>query len=317
MRNVNVAKEEVRLFNMIAIETASLCNRHCVFCPNHTTARPDELMPMETIDHIISQLEEINYAGCITWYLYNEPLRDKRLIDIVRSVDSRLPRACQSINTNGDYLKKPEQLTALFDAGLRQVVINVYSAQDGVGGPSAQLRGVEQARQRADRFQEWINQLGYEPKGSMYTHVPRGSRFAKVERKYGLKEGATKIGSFEMQNRSGNISHFQAALDEPLKKMCVRPFRFLNVNWKGDVILCCNDYHGDICFGNVLERGLVEIWNSEKFNAYRVAMLNKDRDVGLCRGCDYSGGSYPHMVEQVTFGSKAADKRAIDSIRKL
>jgi MoaA/NifB/PqqE/SkfB family radical SAM enzyme len=178
MRSVNVSKEPVRLFNMIAIETASLCNRHCVFCPNHHNARPDELMPDEVIERIISQLEEIKYAGCITWYLYNEPLRDKRLLDIVRNVDARLPRACQSINTNGDYLKRPEQLAVLFDAGLRQVVINVYSAQDGVGSPAQQARGMEQAKARADRFDSWIRDLQLEPRGSMYTHVPRGSRFA-------------------------------------------------------------------------------------------------------------------------------------------
>lgn len=317
MRSVNVSKEPVRLFNMIAIETSSLCNRHCVFCPNHETARPDELMPMEMIERIISELEELNYAGCITWYLYNEPLRDRRLLDIIRLVDRHLPRACQSINTNGDYLKRSEQLHALFEAGLRQVVINVYSAQDGVGSPAKQAQGVAQAKARADRFEGWIRESGLEPKGSVYTHVPRGSRFAKVERKYGLQEGAKRIGSFEMQNRSGNIGWFQKPLAEPLQKMCVRPFRFMNVNWKGDVILCCNDYHADIKFGNVMKASLADIWNSEQFNAYRVALLGKDRDIGLCRGCDYSGGSYPHMVEQVSFGSKAADKRAVEGIRKL
>jgi radical SAM protein with 4Fe4S-binding SPASM domain len=317
MRSVNVTKEPVRLFNMIAIETASLCNRHCVFCPNHTTARPDELMNDVMIERIISQLEDMKYAGCITWYLYNEPLRDKRLLDIVRRVDARLPRACQSINTNGDYLKRPEQLKALFDAGLRQVVINVYSAQDGVGTAYQQANGVAQAKARADRFDGWIRDLQLEPRGSMYTHVPRGARYAKVERKYGLQEGSTRIGSFEMQNRSGNISWFQAELAEPLAKMCVRPFRFMNVNWKGDVILCCNDYHADIKFGNVMAEPLVDIWNSDQFNAYRVALLAKDRDIALCRNCDYSGGSYPHMVESVSFGSKAANKRAVEGIRKL
>jgi radical SAM protein with 4Fe4S-binding SPASM domain len=317
MRDVNVTKQQVRLFNMIAIETSSMCNRHCVFCPNHHNDRPDVLMPMATIDHIVAQLKELNYAGCITWYLYNEPLRDKRLLGIISLVDDQLPRVCQSINTNGDYLKRPEQLVSLFDAGLRQVVINVYSAQDGVGSPAKQAQGIAQAAQRADRFERWIRESGLEPRGSLYTHVPRGTRYAKVERKYGLQEGSQRIGSFEMQNRSGNIEWFQKPLEEPLPKMCVRPFRFMNVNWKGDVILCCNDYHGDILFGNVMKQSLVDIWNSDQFNAYRVALLNKDRDIAFCRDCDYSGGSYPHMVENVSFGSKRADKEAIDSIRKL
>lgn len=317
MRSVDVSKDAVRLFNMIAIETASLCNRSCVFCPNHTTARPDEEMPWSTIEHIVDQLVALRYAGCITLYLYNEPFRDKRLLDIIRYIDRALPRACQSLNTNGDYLKKPEQLKAAFDAGLRQVVLNVYSAKDGVGTPTAQAAGVKRATDRANQLQQWVEQLGLNGKGSLYTHVPRGTRLAKVERKYGLQEGSKKIGSFEMQNRSGNIKHFQAELAEPLAKMCVRPFRFFNVNWKGDVVLCCNDYHGDVVFGNVMEKSLEAIWNDEKFNAYRVALLAKDRDIALCRGCDYSGGSYPHMVESISFGSKRKDALAVDKIRRI
>lgn len=312
MKTVVVPKEQVRLFNMIAIETSSLCNRTCVFCPNHTTARPDELMPWERIEHMVDQLVELKYAGCITLYLYNEPFRDKRLLDIVRYIDKRLPRACQSINTNGDYLKRPAQLEAAFAAGLRQIVLNVYSAKDGVGGPAAQARGITTAQARAAVLEGWLASMSLD-KGSLYTWAPPGTRRARVDHKYGLKPDSKKIGAFELQNRSGNVAWFDNQPDI-LSKMCVRPFRFFNVNWRGEVVLCCNDYHGDVVLGHVDKESLVDIWNSDKFNAYRVALLAKNRDIDFCRTCDYSGGSYPHMVETVTFGSVKSDKSAMQRI---
>jgi len=317
MRTVVVPREQVRLFNMIAIETSSLCNRTCVFCPNAQTARPDELMPMESIEKILAELVELNYKGCITFYLYNEPFRDKRLLDIVRMFSEALPSACPSVSTNSDYFKRPEDITRAFDAGFRQMTLNVYSAADGRTSTMAVEKGIEKARARHAQLQGFLDELGVEQTGSLYRHAPRGTRRARVEAKYGIGHGVMKMGNFEIQNRAGNIDNFMPALEEPLEKMCVRPFRFINVNWEGDIVLCCNDYHGDITFGNVRDTSLVEAWNSDKMNAYRVAMLAKDRNVGLCKTCDYGGGSYKHMVETVTYGSKAKDKKAIESIRNL
>lgn len=320
MKTVNVSKEQVRLFNMIAIETSALCNRHCVFCPNATTARPDELMDEHTLTAILNELVELKYKGVITFYLYNEPFRDKRILDIVREFSENLPSACPSISTNGDYFKRASDIEAAFEAGIRQMTINVYSAADGVGtsqNAQAVQRGLERARARAATLQTFLDDLGVDQKGSLYTHAPRGTRRARVELKAGISGKGSKMGSFEIQNRSGNIAHFMPPLDEPLAKMCVRPFRFINVNWKGDVVLCCNDYHGDVVLGNVDEQSLVDIWNSPKMNAFRVALKAKDRDIAMCRVCDYSGGSYPHMTEEVTFGSKAKDKAAVDSIRNI
>ena len=317
MRKVNVSKEQVRLFNMIAIETSSLCNRACVFCPNHTTARPDELMSEEVLDRLLEQLVELNFKGCITFYLYNEPFRDKRMLDIIERFTTALPAVSAGVSTNGDYFKRASDIQKAFDAGLRQMTINVYSAADGGIDIAAVERGIIKSQKRQAVLQGFLDELGVDQKGSLYTHAPKGSRRGRVEAKFGVGHGNDKMGSFEIQNRAGNIPKFMEPLAEPLEKMCVRPFRFLNVNWHGDMILCCNDYHGDITFGNVMDTTLLEAWNSDKMNAFRVAMFNKDRDVAMCRGCDYSGGSYQHMVEEVTFGSKAKDAAAINSIRKI
>lgn len=311
MRSVNVTKEDVRLFNMIAIETSAVCNRKCVFCPNATTARPDELMDVKLIIKIIEELRDLRYKGVITLYLYNEPFRDPRLLQIVEYITAVLPQACIGVSTNGDFFKTAADIQAAYDAGVRQLTINVYNAAEGMLNAEA---GQQRAARRAVVLQSFLDELKVDQKASLYRYAPPGKRIGRVEHKYGVIEHG-RMGSFELQNRSGNIAHLIPALTEPLQKMCVRPFRFMNVNWKGEVVLCCNDYHGDIVFGNVADRSLVNIWNDPRMHSYRVALLKKDRDIGLCRGCDYSGGSYQHMVETITFGSKRKDKEAIDAIR--
>lgn len=314
MDKVNVSKQDVRLFNTIAIETSSMCNRKCFFCPNHHNARPDEEMPWPLLEKIIEELAAIKYKGRITTYIYNEPLRDKRALEIIRYISRMLPRCCIMLSTNCDYIKSRDQIAAIYDAGARQVIFNIYSASDHLTGKRFD-DGVAKAKARGDQIQQWIDELGLEQKKGMYDFAPRGARRGRVERKYGIKPGDNKLGQFELQNRSGKIGWFTEGLAEPLRKMCVRPFRMFNINWKGDALLCCNDYDGDLELGNVNDSTLLELWNSDAMNRYRLSLNRRNRNVKLCAQCDYGGGAYTHLVDDVTFGSKAKDEAALQIVQ--
>ena len=307
--------QKVRIFNEIDIETAALCNRKCVFCPNFKTARPDEFMPFELIKKVVDELAEVDYSGRIGTYIYNEPLRDGRFYEILAYITKTIPKACVMLNTNGDYLKDKEDLAKLYDNGVRQLNINIYSAADGCGNLDKEAKGVKIATKRADQIEGWIKDLNIDTKKSVYDYAPKGARRARVERKYGIQTDSKKLGQFELQNRSGNVDWFLTKNFEPLQKSCVRPFRVANVNWKGDMILCCNDYHGEVSFGNIRDRNIIDLWNDTVMHAYRIALQNNERRIPLCHNCDYSGGHYKHVISKVTMGSPEEDKKAIESIR--
>src|SRR5690606_16860825 len=120
-------------------------------------ARPDELMPMQLIQKIVDELADLNYDGRFEPYVYNEPFRDPRLLDIVRLVAARVPKACIMISTNGDYLKSKAQVAAVFEAGVRQLMINIYSAADGSPHARTVASGIRNAEARAEKFQRWID----------------------------------------------------------------------------------------------------------------------------------------------------------------
>jgi radical SAM protein with 4Fe4S-binding SPASM domain len=78
--------------------------------------------------------------------------------------------------------------------------------------------------------------------------------------------------------------------------MCVKPFRMLNINWRGDALVCCQDYHGEVTVGNVRQATLTELWEGPVMTEYRRHLYRKDRSLPLCRYCDCHAGAYPHMV---------------------
>lgn len=301
-RTVNVAKgEPYPLFSLVSIEIGSKCNRTCIFCPNHDNVRSDTYMPTALLLTLAKELGTLHYTGRAEPFIYNEPLRNMELLLWwLRAMREQAPRAVLGLNTNGDYLL-PSFLDELFDAGLNQLAINVYSSKDGKADPDVVERGIADARKRAAKFQAmldarpWIDQHG-----SLYQRVSTKARIASVQHKYGVTNDGTNFGGgFGLSNRSGNVVWLQrAGKPQTFSGVCTKPFRQLQINHKGEAILCCNDYHGVTTWGNVRRNTLKELWNHVAMNTARAELQDGTR-TGLCAGCDYNGGAYKHMITRV------------------
>lgn len=301
----------MKLFTMLALELGAKCNRSCVFCPNHENERPDEYMDPALLQKIIEELADLRYSGRITPYIYNEPLLHPSIYMLSEWINREVPRACLMISTNGDKLRGPEDIAALYDAGYRQVLVNIYSAADGGADPTKVQRGIRIAEERAKVVEGWFAQVGADMERSVYDYAPRNARRGKVERKFGISPDTKKLARFELQNRSGNIAWFKKGPDDPLEQSCVRPFRFLNINWKGKALVCCNDFHGETPVGDANHDSLVEIWNGDLLNLYRLYLVNRNRDLPLCRNCDYGGGSYKHLVQRGSLGPEVLEEKLL------
>ncbi|MFH1638664.1 MAG: SPASM domain-containing protein [Candidatus Woesearchaeota archaeon] len=119
-------------FNAVLIETSTACNRKCSYCPNSIYDRGDiknnKLMDIQLYKKIIDELAEINFAGYIKPFNFNEPLLDKRLAEIARYTRKKLPRCIIHVATNGDFLtlKKYEELIS---AGVDSINITTHTKE--------------------------------------------------------------------------------------------------------------------------------------------------------------------------------------------
>jgi len=111
----------------IQIETLNTCTRKCWFC-KFSQVRQDQLevsMPQKTFEHLVSQLERLDFKGRISLYGINEPLMDPMLTARVRALRDACPRAYLTIDTNGDLLSHAA-IADLEAAGLDSIIVNAY-----------------------------------------------------------------------------------------------------------------------------------------------------------------------------------------------
>jgi len=291
----------LKLFTTIAVEISSACNRRCKFCPVSVAKRKDELMSPNVFSAVVNNLADLKYKGRIELYIYNEPMKHRNHLEAcVARFKKAVPGATLMVSTNGDYMKTYRDLIWLYEIGVRQVVLNAYTAR------------------RYPVFKDWEDEIQSEGSvkwtDNVYSKIPKNQFGLKVYDKSDPDEFGG--GVFALQNRAGAIPDFLPATTQPVKRMCVKPFRMLNINWNGQAMICCNDYYGDVPAGQVPQETLQEIWFGKVFTLYRRKLLNKDRSLPLCRTCDCHSGAYPANVGEPDANSPEADESALEIVYK-
>lgn len=69
----------------------------------------------------------------------------------------------------------------------------------------------------------------------------------------------------------------------------------ITINYRGDVVLCCQDYFGERIFGNIGGENVVDIWNKREFKDLRDRIRCGDWPLEICRKCagaDSGGGGH-------------------------
>ncbi len=155
-----------RLYSLL-IETCSMCNRRCHFCPVAYYPRPKKLMRWHLYAKIISELKEIGFAGKIGLHSYNEPLLDKRLPRLIRYARNNLPSATIMFSTNGDLMTL-ELWLKLREAGLDYAWIKQY---DGHINPNVRHVMEHLSGQERKRFQVSVFSAYTDTRGGLLKHM--------------------------------------------------------------------------------------------------------------------------------------------------
>ena len=77
--------------SVIGLETDSLCNRRCAYCPNAVEMREREILSLGVIAKIVQNLKRHGYRGELHLHAFGEPLLDERIEQIIRLIRQTLP----------------------------------------------------------------------------------------------------------------------------------------------------------------------------------------------------------------------------------
>lgn len=246
---------DMPLFSWIDINPTELCNRKCSFCPRVDDAiYPNQNLHMSSTltDKMAKELRKYNYKGAVIFSGYGEPLLHPKFVDLVSSFGHDIHT---ELVTNGDKLNE-QYIKDLFDAGLDVLLISMYD------GPH-----------QIDYFKNMLESAGIAEE-----HYVLRDRWYSIDEDYGLK----------LTNRAGLASEGnQTTVDT--KKPCFYTHYSMMIDWNGDVMLCVQDWHKKVKFGNITEQSLLDVWSSVNFKKYRKMLGNGSRNLFPCNQCNVDG----------------------------
>lgn len=249
----------------IDLNLTELCNRACVFCPRvDPELYPNQALHMglELVRKITRDLRELDYRGAVVLCGYGEPMLHPRfveVVDILAHNDWRL-----ELVTNGDRLtvETLQRIREQIDC----IVVSMYDGPD-------QVAHFEEVFRRGDPA-GWNLQRD----GLYETYVLR-DRWHTVADAFGLK----------LTNRAGTV----AVGDQDAIPAPGRPCNYLayqmTVDWNGDVLLCPQDWHKKVKFGNLAQQSIMEVWTGRQMSARRLRLLEGRREASPCNGCNTDG----------------------------
>tara|TARA_E500000331_G_scaffold295282_1_gene293468 strand:+ start:2033 stop:2938 length:906 start_codon:yes stop_codon:yes gene_type:complete len=254
------------IFSWIEFSLSGLCNRVCVFCPRSNPKEFPNLnkhMSIETYTRVMEDLKSIDYKGGIIYSGFSEPILYKYIFDVIKITKSLLPNNRIELVTNGDHLKI-EKLNKLFEMGLTQISVSLYD------GPH-QIENFKKLQLESGLSDEQFD-LRF--------------RWANVESENGLNFG------INITNRAGAIDMPEInvnRLKNGIKKKCFYPFYQVMIDYDGAVLLCNHDWYKKLILGNINDKSILDIWNSELYKKTRKNLSKALRVDSPCNECDANG----------------------------
>ena len=234
-------------FNDLNIEVNTSCNRRCSYCPNSVFDR-----------------------GLIR----NERLMDEELfakiLDDLAAIrfDGRI-----SPHFFGEPLLHPRlpKLVRLIRERLPKAEVVIVSNGDNLCVEKYE----ELAEAGVTSFD--ITEHGRKAKPGM----------AELLEHYRMRPGRARIDYSKFNDETPLHNRGGLVAPETVSRVprCAQPRNPLVIDWKGDVLLCCNDYRGEVVFGNVADQNLVDIWHSPEFRKVRRELRAGDYRLAICRRC--------------------------------
>ena len=289
----------------ILIEPTNACNLRCPLCPTGMGIMTRKVGMMDfsnftsLVDEMAPYLYVVNLANL------GEPLLHPRIFDMIEYLAYK--NVSPIISTNAHFIN-PENIPNIVQSGLEKLEISI----DGV---SQQTYSKYHRRGDFNQVMENISALCSAKRGKATPHIALGfilmrHNESEVAEFFRLAEG---VGADSVYLVQVSIPHYrQWTLDEAREYLpqnleysrfregawgvelakprppgypCVWAFTRTVVNWDGRVAPCCVDYDNIHDFGNAFREGLKNIWNNDKYVAFRRKLLAELNQTPVCSNC--------------------------------
>ncbi len=284
----------MKRFNKVNIEISNVCNLQCSFCPE--VIRSKKLMSLDLFQKIIKEVSPLTEQVC--FHLMGDPLVHPQIDQMIKICENEKVKIF--FVTNG-LLMREKQIDLLLSPALRQVNFSIHSFKDNFPGrdPTDYLNRIFNYTERALREREdlYINFRLWNLQDAISSSTENEQMLDRICEHFQtpVPTGVNVKRNKSIRLRGRLYLHFDTEFVWPSMTLPVLGSRgtcyglssHFGILVDGTVVPCCLDKEGDIPLGNVNEKPLLEILDSERSQKILRGFKNKKLEESLCQRCQY------------------------------
>ena len=273
----------MKRFAKVYIEISNICNLKCSFCPG-TTRQPKRM----NIDEFITVLTKIkDYTDYIYFHLLGEPLCHPDLEAFLSLAEEMKFKVI--ITTNGTLIEKCKDILLKSNSHYKTVIsLHSFEANDNKISFEKYLDDCFSYAKIAENkkivvLRLWNNGGKDSLNDEILTVLENYFEKPWVEERNGIRIGEKIYIQFgdkfdwpTLENDSINENIFCYGLRDQIGILA-----------DGTVVPCCLDSNGDINLGNIFEKDMEEIINSQKAQNIYNGFSNRIACEELCKRCSF------------------------------
>ncbi|MCX6701998.1 MAG: radical SAM/SPASM domain-containing protein [Candidatus Zambryskibacteria bacterium] len=253
----------------INIESSTVCQGHCSFCPTRGMTRKMGMMSDELFHKVIKEGKEMGIK-VYSPFMTGEPFLFPKIyqwMDYMTKEDVMI-----NLYTNGEFM----------DVDRLVKYPNVCSVTVSLNGATKEthekIMGISNFDKIKAKIEDLIKKAHF---GVMVSMVITEDNLHEVELFKKMWGEHAFCGRFINYAGAKHSSLEKSGIKKPCSHL-----RVMNILWDGRVPLCCLDYDGQVILGDVNKQSLREIWNNARPIRNRHHAL--DFDMPLCRDCNFN-----------------------------
>ena len=277
----------------LSIQTTSICNAACVFCPYEKVKDlfPPKIMDMGLYRKIIDECSHYQGVKRLILYMNNEPLTDPYLIERINYAKKKLPWANVHFLTNG-LLLTDEMAEKLLQSQVDWVGISFHgikkeTIEKTMGIPyELALERINSFIEKAKKRKDLSNYVMI----SFLRHRYLGEEEKNEAAAYWRDKGVQRISYFDAPvSRAGNVEHLPKVFHQQGIVGCksIWADEMLHVVEDGKVVLCCMDWRRETILGDLGKESIYEVWNGRRKKTWEMIKGKQSMpDDFLCKKCE-------------------------------
>ncbi len=269
---------------LVQIEPSSICNFRCVFCFETDKTFTDKksghmgTMKLELFKKIIDEIE--GKVQFVTLASRGEPLVSKEINEMIKYTSGKFLNL--KINTNASLLTE-EKIHAVLSSNVKTMVFSADAADSDLYKKLRVNGSLEKTIANIKKFKEIHNK--HYANNKIITRVS-GVKFSKEQN---FEEMKKLWGDLVDQVAFVDYNPWENSYEKKpngLSTPCSDLWRRMFIWWDGKINPCDVDYKSKLSVGNVMNKKIDYLWNSDFYNNLRKKHLdNKRQSISPCNAC--------------------------------